>query len=136
MILDYENMFSKGQAVKATTLSDNVVDLGPGDAGPSEQLSVFVNVDVPFTKGGFTVELKTADEVTDNGVLTNPAIVATFPCAEVYTKAGGKMFAARLPHGMRRYAALNYVLDEAGSGGTVTAGLVFDVQAEKAAVPA
>lgn len=134
MILDYQNMFSKGQAVKATGLSANVIDLGLGDAGPSERLSLFVNLDVPFTKGGFTVELKTADEVDNAGALVAPVTVATFPCAEVYTKAGGKMLAARLPHDMRRYAAVNYVLDEGASGGTVTAGLVFDVQAEKTAV--
>lgn len=68
------------------------------------------------------------------GVLTAPSIVAKYPCAEAYTKAGGKVPATRLPHDMRRYAVLNYVLDEGASGGTLTVGLVFDVQAEKAAI--
>lgn len=134
MILDYENMFSKGQVVKASELSANVIDLGLGDAGPSERLSLFVNVDAPFTKGGVTIELQTADEVDSKGVLTAPSIVAKYPCAEAYTKSGGKVVAARLPHDMRRYAVLNYVLDEGASGGTMTAGLVFDVQAEQSAV--
>ena len=131
MILDKQNMFSLAQAVTATAGSTDIVDLGPGDAGPSERISLFVSVDPAFTgTGTLTVELHTADAQA-SGALTSPVTVATYPLTNAQLLAGGKMLAARLPHGMKRYARLNYVASGTVAAGKITAGLVWDAQADK-----
>ena len=128
MILDYENMFSKDQAVTATAVSTNIVDLGPGDAGPSERISLFVTADPPFTgTGTVSVGLQTADDAA----MATPVMVATFAPTNAALLAGGKLVASRLPHGCKRYLRLNYTVTGTVADGKVTAGLVWDVQAEE-----
>ena len=125
MILDRENLFSANQAVTATALAQNVVDLGRGDHGPSGAISLVVIAD-GYTAGTITVELQTADAVGTDGALTNAATVATYPVTADALKAGGAVVAAQLPHGMKRYAGLNYQATGA-TGGTITAGLALEI---------
>lgn len=132
MILDKENLFSSGEAVTATALSADMVDLGQGDAGPSEQLSLFVNAGKAFTgTGTVVVELTTADKLNTAGTaLDSPVIAATYPVGNEMLLAGGKLVAARLPHGMKRYARLHYKVSGTLADGTITAGLVLDPQSQ------
>jgi hypothetical protein len=131
MILDYENMFSKDQAVTANAGSASTVDLGPGDAGPSERISLFVTAEPAFTGSGtLAVELHTSDAVDSAGALTGPITVAGYAVSNAALKAGGKLLAARLPHGCKRYLRLNYAVTGTIAAGKVTAGLVWDVQAD------
>jgi hypothetical protein len=132
MLLDKENMFSMSQAVTATAAGANIVDLGPGDAGPSERLSLFVTCDPVFTgTGTITVELLTADALS-SGALSSPDTAATYAVTNAALLAGGKLLASRLPHGMKRYAGLKYTVSASATlaGGKITAGLVWDVQAD------
>ncbi|MDR1242319.1 MAG: hypothetical protein LBM00_06020 [Deltaproteobacteria bacterium] len=129
MILDHENMFSRGQAFTATAGSTNSVDLGPGDAGPAERLSLFVNVDTAFTGAGtIAVEAHTAEAAAADGTLTSPETLAIFPLANAALTAGGKVLAARLPHGCKRYLRLKYTVSGTLAGGSLTAGLAWDVE--------
>jgi hypothetical protein len=130
MILDKENMFSLAQGpITATAGSTNIVDLGPGDTGPSERLSLFVTCEPPFTgTGTISVELHTADETTASA-LTSPVTVASYSIANAALSAGGKLVSARLPHGMKRYARLNYVVSGTVAAGSLTAGLVYETAA-------
>ena len=131
MILDYENMFSKDQAVTATGGSTSSVDLGPGDAGPSERVSLFVTANPAFTGAGtIAVEVQTSGAVAANGDLTSPATIASYAVSNANLAAGGKLLAARLPHGCKRYLRLNYVVSGTIAAGKITAGLVWDVQAD------
>lgn len=127
MILDAQNTFSKEQAVTATAASANTLDLGRGDHGPSERISLVVYAK-GYTAGAATVELQTSDIANAAGVLTTPVTIASFPVSEDALKAGGMIVAARLPHGLKRYVRLNYKMSPAGADGTLTAGLVLDVQ--------
>ena len=126
MILDAENTFSKEQAVTATAASTTILDLGPGDHGPSERISLVVQAD-GFTAGALSVELKTSDALS-SGALSSPVTVATFPITATQLAAGGLVVAARLPHALKRYVALNYNVGTTCAGGTFTAGLALDVQ--------
>lgn len=131
MILDYENMFSKEQVVTATGGSTSTVDMGPGDAGPSERISLFVTSEPPFTGAGtLAVEIHTSDTVASDGSLTSPATIATYAVSNAALTAGGKLLAARLPHGCKRYLRLNYVVSGSIADGKITSGLVWDVQAD------
>ena len=129
MILDKENMFSQEQAVTASALSTDIVDLGIGDIGPSESISLFVNAGEAFTGGGsLEVEVLTSDEISD-GALSGAETIATYPVTNDQLLAGGKLISARLPHGMKRYARLNFEVSGGLADGKLTAGLVMDSQA-------
>lgn len=127
MFLDKQNIFSDKQAVTATAPATDSVDLGAGDAGPAEGISLFVGADGCTGAGSIVVELQTADACAAGGVLTSPVTVATYPVGNDTLKTGGKIVAARLPHGMKRYAGLNYAVTGAVTGLKLTAGLVMDV---------
>ena len=134
MIFDAQNLFSKDQAVTATAASTNTLDLGRGDYGPSESVSLVVCAS-GFTAGSLTIELQTAVACSSAGALTSPVTVASFPVSAAALKAGGNIVAVRLPHGLKRYVCLNYAAATgegaaAPAGGTITAGLALDVQAE------
>ena len=134
MIFDAQNLFSKDQAVTATAASTNTLDLGRGDYGPSERVSLVVCAS-GFTAGSMTIELQTADACSSAGALTLPATVASFPVSAAALKAGGNIVAVRLPHNLKRYVCLTYTAPSgegavAPAGGTITAGLALDVQAE------
>lgn len=134
MIFDAQNLFSKAQAVTATAVSTNTLDLGRGDYGPSESVSLVVCAS-GYTAGSLTVELQTADACSDTGALTSPVTVASFPVSAAALKEGGTIVAARLPHHLKRYVALAYTAPSgegavAPAGGSITAGLALDVQAE------
>jgi hypothetical protein len=130
MILDKENMFSYQQAVTALTSGTNIIDLGYGDAGPSERLSLFVSASAPITGGTLIIGLSTADEVDGAGMLVEPVEIAYYSPSEAQLEAGGKLVAARLPHGCKRYVTLSYETAGTLTGGTITAGLVLDAQAD------
>lgn len=131
MILDKENMFSKDQAVTATAASTSTVDLGPGDAGPSERASLFVTANPAFTGAGtLSVDLQTSDTVDGTGYPTTPVTVASYAVSNAMLLAGGKLAASRLPHGCKRYLRLVYTVTGTVAAGKLTAGLVWDVQAE------
>jgi hypothetical protein len=134
MILDNETMFSKAQGpITATVASTGIIDLGGGgDTGPSERLSLFVTCNPPFTgTGTLTIELQTADAVS-GGALSSPVTKAAYAVGNAALSAGGKLLSARLPHGMKRYARLNYVLSTSATlaAGKLTAGLALDVYAD------
>ncbi|UQZ90840.1 hypothetical protein C4J81_17145 [Deltaproteobacteria bacterium Smac51] len=130
MILDKENMFSEGQAVTATAAATNIVDLGNGDIGPAEELSLLVMCS-PYTGAGtMTVTLQTSDELNaGKTALASPVTVATYPVTNERLTAGGKMVSARMPHGMKRYVGVNYTVTGALADGELAAGLLFDVTA-------
>ncbi|MDL2315707.1 hypothetical protein LJC59_01300 [Desulfovibrio sp. OttesenSCG-928-A18] len=131
MYLDKENMFSMAQAVTATALSTDLIDLGAGDIGPSEDISLFVHAGTAFTGAGtITVNVLTSGALNAAGNALDSAVtLASFPVSNAALLAGGKLVAARLPHGCQRYIRLNYTVSGTVADGTITAGLVADVQA-------
>ncbi len=131
MILDAENLFCREQAVTATAQAANVIDLGRGDAGPSEGLSLLVMA-AGFTSGSLNLELQTAESLNGNA-LESPVKVVSYPVDAAKLTAGGKLVAARLPQGLKRYLGLAFTVPADGTapaGGKITAGLVLNVEAE------
>lgn len=139
MITDELNRFSNAQAVTATAVSTDVIDLGPLDSagapnantrrdiGQGEPLTFFAHVRAAFTAGGagtLNIQLQTSDDnstyvtLYDSGALALAALTA-----------GARAVAIAVPRGVRRYLRVNYVV---GTGpmltGTIDAGLVLDYQ--------
>lgn len=126
MILDAENLFSDRQAVTATAVSENVIDLGASDAGPGEPLSVLIQVTEDFA--GLT-SLKVEVETDDDSGFGSAKTLNSSDVVPVADLVAGKQFAINaLPHGLGRYVRLNYVAVGTATDGTVTAGIVFDKQ--------
>lgn len=127
MIYDALNLFAKKQTLAAATDGEFIVDLGQGDAGHSEGMSLAV--ETPPSGGTMQVKLLSSDEVNAaKTALVTPVTVATYDVQADKITAGGCIFASRLPHGMKRYAAVSFTVTGALVGQPVTSGLVWDAQ--------
>jgi len=135
MILDQQSLFSDAQAITASANSSNVIDTLPGGQntksgiGDGQDISLFAQVGTAFaTLTSLNVQLVSADDST----LTTNAIVhydsGAIPVASLVAKA--RVVGLDLPYGKyRRYVGLKYVVTGTNaSAGTITAGLVEDLQ--------
>ena len=125
MFLDKENIFSLEQAVTATAVSTNIVDLGKGDTGNSDRPHLTVTATTPYGgTGTMNVEVQTSDVEA----FTGPVVVASYPVPNDKLKAGGHIVGTSLPQGVKRYVRLNYAVSGTISAGKLTAGLALDTQ--------
>lgn len=138
MIFDATNLFSDQQAITATAVSTNVIDLGATDTpkhavnaitrdiGKGKPIALRVQVTEDFaTLTSLTVTVQ-KDTVEGFG---SPETVAVSPAIPVADLVAGYVFP--LPAVVRgqdqRYMRLNYtVAGTNASAGKITAGLVFD----------
>jgi hypothetical protein len=121
-ILDNELTFSNAQAVTATAVSTNVVDLGVDrDIGVGEPVYFAVQVGTGFA--GLTslnVALQTSD---DNSTWTDLATSGAIPVASL--TAGAQPVRMVVPSSTKRYLRVNYTVAGTGTAGTVTASLLL-----------
>lgn len=136
MIMDQQSLFSDSQAVTASANSTNVIDTLPSGGpntksgiGDGQDISLFALVGQAFaTLTSLNIQLVSAD---DAGLTTN-AIVhfdsGAVPLASLVAKA--RVVGLDLPYGKyRRFVGLKYVVTgSAATAGTITAGLVEDLQ--------
>lgn len=140
MIIDNSAVFSDGQAITASAVSTNTIDLGKKprpfgwvsdfqrDKGEGHPIPIAVQVTQDFNNlTTLTVQLQMADDEA----FTSPVVVAAtgaIPVADL--KSGKKAWGlSRLPLGITgRYLRLNYVVaGTAPTTGKIFAGVVFDV---------
>jgi hypothetical protein len=129
MIEDGLLLFSNGQTISntGTTASTNVLDFGAAeDLGITERpLEIFVSWPTPpvgSSSGTTTVQYQ---------LLTGSVAGTLSPiltgAAELTTAVTGTQNILDVPPGMKRYAALNYVVASGSlTAGSVTAGIVLD----------
>ena len=133
MIFDKQNIFSDQQALLATAVSTNVIDLGPiktgivRDIGKGKQIPLLIQVTETFV--GAT-SLTVALQVDDADTFPSPKVVwtsAAIPVADL--KAGyvvGPEYITRYTN--ERFMRLSYTVAGAGSAGKVTAGVTMGNQ--------
>jgi len=136
MILDELNMFSSAQAITATAVSTNSVDLGAADIdlGSGENLYVHLNVDVAFTDSGSDSTV-TVTLVTDSDpALGSATAVQTLGTFAALSAIGTKIIARIQPNlTLERYVGLNYTLANGNlTTGSVSAYLAHGVDTSKA----
>jgi len=134
MILSAKQLFSDNQAVTATAVSTNVIDLGtPGtphgaaaalkyDIGKGTPIPILVQVTADFaTLTSLTITL----EVSAATGMTSPVVLAEETIAVADLVAGKQMFNQVLPQGADlRYLAVRYtVTGSNATAGTITAGV-------------
>ncbi len=133
MMIDSQAEFSDAQAVTATAISTNVMDLGPNtdqagntrDIGTGQPVYLVVTTNTLVTDTGSDATLiVTLESATDAGLTTGAVVhVATGTLAfATYATAGSIVLAVRLPAGSyKRYLGLRYTV----ASGPFTAG-AFD----------
>lgn len=137
MILSNESLFSNKQAITATALSTNVIDLGErgtpygavapleGDIGLGTPIPVNIRVNEAFNN---LTSLKIALEVGATESLGTEVASVTIPVAAL--EAGYQFPLLHLPAGIKgRYLGVRYTVNgTAPDAGKVTAGLTFGHQ--------
>ncbi len=126
MYTDAHNLFSDAQAMTATAVSTNVIDLGVDrNVGQGEPLAVVLTVDVAAivndTDETYEIQILTDADVTPSDAIASRSFTNALATAQLIA---GARFVMPLPHDNERYLRLNYVLAGTTPGWTVTAYLV------------
>lgn len=134
MILSVQELFSNDQAITATALSTNVVDLGlpqtpfggkkalNRDVGKGNPIPILIQVTEDFatlTSLTITIEVSAAENMTSSVVLSSQTI------AVAALKKGKQTFVQVVPNGANlRYMAVRYtVTGSNATTGKITAGI-------------
>lgn len=139
MHLDAQNLFSDAQALTATAVSTNHIDLGDTaqpvlspaalkrDIGGNYDIPLLVQVVEDFADGtSVTVQV----QVAAANSFASPKVVASSPAIPVADlKAGYKFPVPVIPFGAdQRYMRLNYVVVGTPTAGKITAGIAAGLQ--------
>lgn len=121
-MIDAETRFSDRQAITATAVSENVVELDPSgqDVGAGEPIYLNVYGSKPTTNPtSFTIELQTDND----SAMGNAVVTASHPIQMAILSKGGSIFSGAVPTGMKAYARLRYVVAGSPVGFNVTSWL-------------
>ncbi|EPV3678259.1 TPA: hypothetical protein QIC06_004536 [Enterobacter kobei] len=141
MYIDKQAEFSDNQAVTATAISTNVMDLNtafnynPGvDIGTGEDVYLVVQVDAAATAAGAATVQVTLESSAAAGLTSSTVHFTSANYALTDMTAGKTLFAVKLPSGTYlRYLGVRYTV---GTGpltaGSFSAFLVKDVEAWRA----
>lgn len=141
MIFNINELFSDDQAITATAISTNVVDLGlPGtpqggvaplnqDVGKGNMIPILVQVTEDFTHATSS-DLTITLEVSAAAGLTSPVVLATETIAFADLKAGKQMFNQVVPNGADlQFLGIRYTVGTTVfTGGKITAGITMGNQ--------
>lgn len=127
-ILDERTLMSDKQAITATAVSTNDIDLGAdGDIGKGTPVPILVQVDADFDN---LTSLQFDLETDTDPAFGTAVVIATSGAVPLASLVAGYKPPFRfLPQGVRRYLRMNYtVVGTAPTTGTVTAGLSMGQQ--------
>lgn len=139
MILDKTNEFSDSQAVTATAISTNVIDLNPDGANPiidigsGEPVELIIQVDATATAAGAATVTASLESSDAPGLTSATVHVTTGPLALSALTGGAEIARFRLPAGdYKRYLGVRYTV---GTGpltaGAFSAFIVKDGQSRR-----
>lgn len=140
MILDKSNEFSDSQAITASALSTNVIDLNPSgknpvqDIGAGEPIWLVVQVDKAATAAGAATVAITLESSAAPGMSSPTVHYNSGPKALANITAGAELVRVRLPGGdYKRYLGIRYTVDTGPlTAGSFSAFIVKDAQANRA----
>ena len=149
MILDLQNLCSDAQAVTATAVSTNAIDLwgaaaiatvpGPAgttgvtssvinDVGRGETIEAFCQVGTANFTGGTSMQAQLITSAA--AALTGPTVLSETAVIALAALVAGYQFRfGTIPQGVaQRYLGFNYIVVGTMATGTITAGFVLDRQ--------
>ena len=124
MILDKQNLFFKDQALSATTLTSDIIDVGPGES--SEPMKLVVNVTDDAGAGSIVATVQTS-ETTDFSspfsfmTATSPTFSTSFTISDM---KGAPIISAPIARGNKGYLRVSAVATF--TDGEMTADHVLD----------
>ena len=141
MILSAQQLFSDDQAITATAISTNVIDLGVAgtpfgavaalnqDVGKGAKIPILVQITEDFTHGT-SADLTITVEASAASGLTSPVVLAEETIAFADLVTGKTMFNQVVPDGADlRYLGVRYTSSSGSfTGGKVTAGITMGNQ--------
>jgi len=124
MILDKQNLFFKDQALSATTLTSDIIDVGEGEA--SDPMKMVVNVTEDAGAGNIVATLQTSPTTDFTSPVsliaaTSPTLTSSFTVADL---KGAPLISVPLPRGNKGYLRVSAV--STFTDGEMTAALVMD----------
>lgn len=134
MIMDSTLLFSEDQAITATAVSTNVIDLGVDrDIKKGMDLELLLAVTTAFAAAG-AATLTVTVQTDDNEAFASPTVLATsaaIPVADLV--AGAQPFPISVPGPTNRYLRLNYTVATGPfTAGNMTASIVIDREEDQA----
>lgn len=125
MIYDNHNIFSDAQALTATAVSTNVIDLGKdGNVGIGEEMAVQITLDA-LADGTDTNETYSVDIQTDDNVgFSSATVIGTIAITRGSAAGTKKVIMLPKDTSAERYLRLNYTLGGTTPSVTLTAVLV------------
>ncbi|MFC2251956.1 Bbp16 family capsid cement protein [Labrys portucalensis] len=133
MILDQQLLLSDKQAITASAVSTNTIDLTQArDPGLGDSLELVVRVNAALT-GGTSVQF--AYVTSANADLSSPNVIVQTPAIPAASLTAGSEWlrvqvpALSLDAQRQRYLGVQYTVAGTFAAGTVTAGLVADREA-------
>lgn len=140
MLMDKQNEFSAAQAVTASAISTNVIDLTLGQSGLTtidiangEPIFLYIQVDTAVTQtGSGTVTFSLESDSTANLATSATVHWTSSAIAKATLVAGYEVARLAIPLGAyERYLGVRYTVSETLLTGAFTAALVKDLQAAK-----
>lgn len=134
MIMDKENQFSDAQAITATAVSTNYVDLGIArNIGVGENMYLVMIVTTAFTDSGSDSTVTPSLETDDNTSFSSPVTLRTYDVIAALAAANTKRVYRIEPYNdagrFERYIQLRYTLANGSlTTGAITAFLSKDAQ--------
>jgi hypothetical protein len=145
MIRDQELMFSDAQALTATAISTNVVDLAPlggvptanliRDIGAGEPMLLHIVSPTALDSAGEAATLTINLESDDNAALSSPTVHWTSGALTeaIVSAAGWEIIVAVPPSAYQRFLGVRYTVGtENFTSGTISATLVRDARLYRA----
>jgi len=133
MIIDRNTLVSNAQAVTATAVSTDTIDLGAlRDIGTGTKISAFVTVDVAATAAGAATVTFAVITSANADLSSATTLYTTSAIGKATLVAGYKVFDITIPRQLlSRYLGLNYTVATGPlTAGAFTGGFVVDMQSQ------
>lgn len=131
MFVDKQTLMSDAQAITATAVSTNIIDLGSDrDVGPGEPVRLLIQVVEAFnTLTSLQIDMQT----DDNSSFSSATVIQLQSMALAALTLGARAVISVWPRANERYVRMNYTVTGTNPTlGKITAGIVVDDQSWQA----
>lgn len=127
MILDKKHIFSDGQAITSSAISENTIDLGAEnlDIGQGNPVYLEIWLDTAFDTSANTLTITLQDGTTVGGVADIMTVLEATATSSLLAANVGLLRKISLPNDLKRHLALYYTVSSALTSGKINAFLTI-----------